>query len=340
MRESGGSNRRFVAPKIEEDRQGFLSEDHPAVVEGRTLFPSTVVALDDDPCFLVSGHNNPKLGKVIRKGQFAGRHVYHLTLEERATCPRSCHVWAKCYGATMPFARRHDHTDPRFMAVLEAEVADLMDKHPRGVMVRLHTLGDFFSVAYVEAWGRMLDAHPMLSVFGFTARSEMDDDDESRAIAAAVARLCERDWSRFAIRYSRAWSAPQGSTTLEPGDDVPRGTIVCPAQTGATTSCSTCGFCWAPAARDLTVAFREHGMKRNTGPREPKPERSLPMAIRDRQYAYAPGANVRHARAPEPVPEPPPPRAASAAARRLAQFDPMVARVIGAPEPAQTVRKW
>jgi hypothetical protein len=38
--------------------------------------------------------------------------------------------------------------------------------------------------------------------------------------------------------------------------------IVCPAQTSKTAACSSCGLCWAPAARSKTVAWLKHGIKR------------------------------------------------------------------------------
>jgi hypothetical protein len=69
-----------------------LRQDHPAAVEGRTIFPRSVVGAADSPRLLVSGHNNSKLGKEVLRGSRAGWPIFHLTLEERATCPRSCPV--------------------------------------------------------------------------------------------------------------------------------------------------------------------------------------------------------------------------------------------------------
>lgn len=99
--------RRFASKPIEPERSPGLSVGHPALSEGRTIFPSTVTASKDSPRFLVSGHNNPKLGKAILKGPRAGWPIYQLSLEERATCPRSCEQWSTCYGNAMHLARRH-----------------------------------------------------------------------------------------------------------------------------------------------------------------------------------------------------------------------------------------
>lgn len=133
-----------------------LPSDHPAVVEGRTLFPKSVVAAEDSPRLLVSGHNNPKLGKQVLKGPRAGWPIYQLTLEERATCPSSCFNWARCYGNGMHMARRHRAGRDLELKLME-DLADLGVDHPQGFIVRLHTLGDFYSVGYVKFWGRMIE---------------------------------------------------------------------------------------------------------------------------------------------------------------------------------------
>ena len=78
---------------------------------------------------------------------------------------------------------------------VEREVALLSIDHPN-FCVRLHGAGDFYSVAYVELWRKLLARHEGLHVFGYTAR--MDD-----AIADALRSLArDAGWSRFAMRVS------------------------------------------------------------------------------------------------------------------------------------------
>jgi hypothetical protein len=61
----------------------------------------------------------------------------------------------------MPFAKRLDHTDPKFLPTLEDEIARLLSVRNRvGLLIRLHALGDFFSTEYVEFWMQMLRTHP------------------------------------------------------------------------------------------------------------------------------------------------------------------------------------
>lgn len=258
----------------------LLQENHAAVVEGRTLFPSTRVGTMASPRFLVSGHNNTKLGKAVLKGPREGWPIFQVTLEERATCPRTCAQWRGCYGNTMPFARRHV-VDAGFMDALRSEVLTVARQYPAGLLIRLHTLGDFFSVPYVLMWAELLAACPQLHVFGYTARTVEDPDPESAKIARAIALLTESAWDRFAIRTSHQYIGPQRAVVV---DSIPekRDVIVCPAQTEHTEACATCGLCWIASARDKTIAFLRHGMtRRGTGrkvkavlvdlPEEPSP---------------------------------------------------------------------
>lgn len=253
-----GTGRRFtfhVRPRPE--IVSPLPERHPAVVGGRTYFPKAVVEAEGAPRLLVSGANSLKLGARVLKGRWRGAAIYHLTLEERATCPRSCANWRTCYGNSMPVARRHTH-GPALERRLEEEVAQLARRHRRGFIVRLHTLGDFYSVAYVALWARLLARHSGLRVFGYTAWPR---DSE---IGAAVLALTNRSWARFAIRFSGAAPSAQGATTIwfDPGPKKVPGAILCPTQTGATACCATCGLCWASAARDKAIAFMGHGIVR------------------------------------------------------------------------------
>jgi len=282
----GHSLRRFESAAIEPERSMGLRPDHPALHEARTIFPGSVLGTWDSPRFLVSGHNNPKLGKTVLKGPRAGWPIFHVTLEERATCPRSCPVWADCYGNAMPYARRHA-VDEDFLPIFQAEVVTLARAHQDGLLVRLHALGDFFSPAYVALWARLIDTLPQLHVFGYTARREDGDDAESRETARAIRELTETNWEQFAIRFSRPEPGPQHSIVVDADPRRPD-VIMCPAQTEQTTACATCGLCWAASARDKTVGFLRHGMKRATGPRSTKSERPVVAAPRPQRQVFTP----------------------------------------------------
>ena len=258
------SLRRFEGRQIEPDRVIPLSADNPALAEGRTIFKKSVVHHQDSRRLLVSGHNNPKLGAKIQKGEFAGFPLFHLTLEERKTCPRSCHMWDTCYGNAMPFSRRHAIDNlVDFGMTLDSELEALQAKHPSGFMVRLHTLGDFPSVQYVKLWEVFLSRYPALYCFGYTSNWYEAQDPTEREIGQAILALTQDCWHRFAIRFSTQTAKPQTAVITEP-DDTRKRVLLCPAQTQKSECCATCGLCWAESARERSIGFLMHGIKRRS----------------------------------------------------------------------------
>jgi hypothetical protein len=233
--------RRRTQPKLPGFEAAFI-------LEGRTKFGKSVQAPNDH--ILVSGHNNIKIGRTVRKGHLRGYWIFTLSLEERKTCPPSCGHWQNCYGNNMPFAKRVDHTHPDFYRYLEGAVERLVGTRGRvGVLIRLHALGDFFSVEYVEFWKRMLDAHATLSIFGYTAHAYETD------IGRAVAKLNAYGDRRAVIRYSNGGYVALSTVSIGNAESCPPGAFVCPEQTGRTLGCDTCGACWSTRKN---VAFLEH----------------------------------------------------------------------------------
>jgi hypothetical protein len=246
-RADGGSARRFTVPAPKGQRVS-LPPNHRATVNGESLFPSRVMHASVLPRLLIGGHNAAKIGKDVRKGRWNGMPVFTLTLEERATCPATCRQWAGCYGNNMHLARRVI-ADETFERRLWAELAVLHSAHPAGFVVRLHILGDFYSLDYVRLWDRALEAFPALRVFGYTAH---DPDGE---IGSELLGLTLDRWDRFALRFS-GWGMDElGAEVIDAAEDVPHGAFVCPAQTGKTERCGTCGLCWETRR---PVAFLRH----------------------------------------------------------------------------------
>lgn len=227
-----------------------LAADHPAVVEGRSYFTKSANR-NDTGTLLKTGQYQRKIGKVVTKGRWKGFPIFTLTLEERATCPRSCELWEKCYGNHMPWAVRAKH-GVDLMAQLVDELAGLQTKYPKGFLVRLHVLGDYFSVDYVTFWALCLNTFPALHVFGYTAR-RLDDE-----IGRALNALIKRRWDRFAVRSSGG-GLPDIPKAIVIANERDRGdAVICPAQKSANpdaVSCSSCGFCWHS---QRAVAFLEH----------------------------------------------------------------------------------
>jgi hypothetical protein len=234
----------------------LLNMKHRVLELGRSIFyRKGVKPVSAVKRVLVSGHSNVKIGRDVRKGKlFRDYWIYTLTLEERATCPRSCGHWESCYGNNMPWAKRIEHGKPLLRA-LENEIRDLLftkwgRPRPRvGILIRLHALGDFWSPEYVAFWDGMLKLHPRLAVFGYTAR-RLDDP-----IGYAIARVKYRHGRRFAIRYSDGGFDDDCTVSIREEDECPPDAFICPEQTGKTRGCGTCGLCWNSTRN---VAFLEH----------------------------------------------------------------------------------
>jgi hypothetical protein len=236
--------RRFGKPKTV--RPIVLSALHPAHRSGRSIFPSRVYDASEVGRVLKDGFQSRKIGKTVAKGARRGWPIFTLTLEERATCPRTCKAWSFCYGNSMQAAERIVAGD-ELEAALLVELAALQRQHPSGFMVRLHVLGDFYSEAYVQLWADALDAFPALHVFGFTARRA------GTPVGDMLAKLSDVAWDRFAIRLSGSSSPHKASILL--GDEGSDAAIPCPAQTDATDCCATCALCWSTTR---SIAFARH----------------------------------------------------------------------------------
>lgn len=239
---------RFLLEPLSGRRAVMPAHDAAFIVEGRTKYPSTIT----DPTthrVLKSGVNQAKIGGRVNKGAWAGMPIYCLTLEERATCPPDCFLWRACYGNGMNWAERMAH-GPELESRLETEVRVLAAGHPKGFAVRLHILGDFYSVDYVRLWARLVDEHPELHVFGFSARWQREDP-----IAVELVRYASEHWDRFAIRFSNAPIDTCSTVTIEHAGACPSDAIICPQQSGKTESCSNCALCWSS---DQRIAFIRH----------------------------------------------------------------------------------
>jgi hypothetical protein len=219
----------------------------PAARSGRTIFGRRVVDADAPARLFKRGHNSRKIGDVVQKGKWRGLPIFTLTLEERATCPRSCTIWHGCYGNNMNWAERIAH-GPALEARITVELAQLARRNPAGFVVRLHILGDFYSLDYVRVWAEALDSHPGLRVFGFTAR-----DPHSCPIGAALLALSSAQWDRFALRFSGADLFDRTAEVIDVGEET--AAIVCPAQRGLTDCCATCALCWQSRR---PIAFQRH----------------------------------------------------------------------------------
>lgn len=237
-----------------------LASDHPAMLQRLPLFEAQMVRADKVDRIFVSGQNNRKIGRVVTKGAWKGMPIYTLTLPERKTCPTACHMFASCYGNAMPFARRHLPGE-ELEARIPKDLWALKDQHPNGFVVRLHILGDFYSVAYAMLWMKMLYQFKALRIYGYTALGTSEEQSDAD-ILAVVADMNRRFPDQCFIRMSSPRAAPGGTTVVDalPRDKTIPGGIVCQAEREATACCATCGLCWEQSARQNCIVFIKHGM--------------------------------------------------------------------------------
>ena len=222
-----------------------------------TVFASMVITPGRGDDVLIDGANNCKIGGDVLVGRLKGAAIRQLSLEERRTCPATCIHWRTCYGNSMHLAKRWRH-GPDLEREIRRQVSILLRKRP--LLVRLHVLGDFYSLEYLRMWVELLDAHPDLSVFGFTAWAK------GTPIGDAVARVRAAMPDQFAIRTSGE-TGPWGSWTIDwptekrfvriNGD----AGMVCPEQRDANDTgrrgkhCGNCAACWQS---NVPVVFIEH----------------------------------------------------------------------------------
>lgn len=226
-------------------KTGHKTVPMPANATG-TRFKNRV--LEPEGPILVSGHSNVKIGRDVRKGRLRGYFIYSLSLEERATCPATCKHWTDCYGNSAPLAKRLRH-GPKLLAAIEAEIPKLLGKfNHKGLLIRLHALGDFYSIDYVNFWSLMLFLYPRVTIFGYTAWGP------DTLIGNRIAQVKAIYGDRFAVRWS-GHGGEWGALDIRSAEDCPPEAFVCPEQTDKVRCCATCALCWTTSR---PVAFIDH----------------------------------------------------------------------------------
>tara|TARA_R100001126_G_scaffold84680_1_gene53057 strand:+ start:132 stop:896 length:765 start_codon:yes stop_codon:yes gene_type:complete len=240
-----------------------LSKTQKAIIAGRSVYHKRVKSVSDGMAkseTVIKKSTNVKLGKKVTRGKLADFPIYTVTLQERATCPASCIHYHDCYGNNMMFAVRYN-ADADLIAAMESELETLQEKHPKGFLVRLHVLGDFFSVQYVAQWAKWLGMFPALHVYGYTANQFDAPDNKERAIGQAILSLRMACGIRFAVRFSGSYSDSFSALSADDNRALQlleeKQAFKCPTQINKETGklakkgeetlvsdCGACGLCW------------------------------------------------------------------------------------------------
>ena len=227
-----------------------MNKTQLAIENGRTIYTNNVFSSVNYASNLLKVSNNNKLGKFVTKGRHKNKYLYSLSLEERKTCPTNCFHWKTCYGNNMPFAHRFT-ANKNLLVKLHKEIKLLSKKHKEGILIRLHVVGDFYSVAYVKFWKKMLSLYPNISIFGYTARKPFSE------IGKEIVKLRNKLWNRFSVRLSNnvthkltANSEDLLSEKLLLSNNViglkcqSSHYVICPEQLNKVENCASCGLCW------------------------------------------------------------------------------------------------
>jgi len=202
---------------------------------------------------VIKKSKNKKLGKKVTKGIFKNMPIYTVTLEERATCSSTCEHWQTCYGNNMPFATRYEANDALTDA-MEIELEELNRKHKDGFLVRLHVLGDFYSLDYCAKWCTWLAKFPNLYVYGYSERKK------NTPIGKLLDAMRNLFNERFRVRvsgdiYSGNWTALSYDNPVAKKQLQEKKAFLCPVQEDKTDNCGTCGLCWTSSKN---VIFLTH----------------------------------------------------------------------------------
>lgn len=213
-----------------------------------TKYPKSIIQPKDAKNLIFKpGKENKKLGNIVEAKKWKGFKIYQLTLVERDTCPKSCHHWDDCFGNNMPFASRHSVKG--LLLRLSQDLQILSERHPNGFIIRLHVLGDFYSLPYVAFWQNALKHYPNLRIFGYTGRKP------STKIGKAIVNMNRLMPDRCVIRFSRSEESVEDGISYAAAEGFKGKAFFCPEQSGKVESCADCALCWTTKK---TVIFLTH----------------------------------------------------------------------------------
>ena len=219
-----------------------------------TIYKKNIHDLNNYEFKVLKPSTNKKLGKKVLKGKFKDYKFLTLTLVERETCPKDCFHWETCYGNNMPFAHRMSAKDEQLLK--NRIYDDIKNLNGKKALIRLHILGDFFSVSYVMFWDMILKDFPNIAIYGYTANNINSKYKDSRSIASTISFLTSIHKERFAIRFSNDLKNLFSANSFDVVKPKKGESILCPVQEDKTPNCGTCALCWESTNRQ--IIFKTH----------------------------------------------------------------------------------
>ena len=152
----------------------------------------------------------------------------------------------------MPFAHRMSAKDEELL--MKRIYNDLLNNTNKLLLIRLHILGDFFSVKYVKFWRKMLNTFNNIALYGYTANNIKSSIPLSQAIAKEIIKLNNNQHCH--IRFSNDLNVSFSANSYDIVKPVKGVSIVCPVQENKTANCGTCGLCWNQ--KEQQIIFKTH----------------------------------------------------------------------------------
>jgi len=152
-------------------------------------------------------------------------------------CFRHCYAWR--IERLRPHCRRAYQRNLELSLAREDFVAGVLERLPeKAPFMRVHVGGDFYSIAYIDAWRRIVEARPETGFWCYTRSWTREE------LLPALTRLRGLpNIQLFASVDPEMPLAPPGwRTAYVVGDGRAEG-LPCRHQQGAARSCLDCGYC-------------------------------------------------------------------------------------------------
>ena len=190
---------------------------------------------------------------LISRGNLKLGVLPSFSLPVITTCPGKtpfCEFY--CFGLKGNFKLQNviEANDRRLDASLREDFVDIIIKEIRQVKAlafRLHVVGDFYSIEYIEKWANIANRLPFVMFFGSTRSWRCD------FLTVDIKRF--RDLKNVYMKAS-----VDLTDTLTPEDcgwnvwSVEGEGMPCPHDEGKVENCAACKRCWT--LKDLDVKFR------------------------------------------------------------------------------------
>ena len=152
----------------------------------------------------------------------------------------------------MPRVRNAYHSNfeasqhPEFVPAMIQAITDIGDDK-----FRIHAAGDFYSVAYIQAWQAIAEALPNISFFAYTRSWNVPTLLPALEVLRALPNV-----QLFASLDDSMPDAPEGWRIAYMEGDTRHKGMVCLEQVGKKPDCASCGYCFIKQAGH--VEFIKH----------------------------------------------------------------------------------